>query len=489
MLRHAAGTLVLGFAIAASADAREARVVAFHEPGFPAVETEAPSRESLSEALSGFDVSFAGVTELRTAGALDQADLLVLPYGSSFPADAWEAIRGYLEGGGNLLTLGGRPLWVPVFADGDGFRAGRATSGYWRLLAAVNAAQVPRQHFTRFAWDPVWGFETKRIRARRVFAVTTLFVANFSAPDGSWRGLGHFVDENGWRIAAPVVRLDFSLVPSGARPRGRGRFVMLNFEMAARGLTFVRTGIWFDRLRLVDSATGAAKESVLRNIEALLVAAGRHGLQVQFTFFSFEPQSLMRSFPAGPAVGRNPYTDPVAVDAEKTFVRSIVSRFKEVPFLSFDLINEPSFSNRLALWRGNQPNRDPTEHAAWNAWLEAHYPGEEALAAAWGARPGALRFGSVPLPEPEDLALTRNGNPEQVRALDYNLFAPDAFSGRVGEMVEALRATGSRQLVAVGQDEGGVRSRRSAATWYSRTSRATARCGSRSSRVGPRFSS
>ena len=30
-------------------------------------------------------------------------------------------------------------------------------------------------------------------------------------------------------------------------------------EMAARGLNFVRTGIWFDRLRIMDSATGAAR--------------------------------------------------------------------------------------------------------------------------------------------------------------------------------------------------------------------------------------
>jgi hypothetical protein len=231
-------------------------------------------------------------------------------------------------------------------------------------------------------------------------------------------------------------------------------------EMASRDLNFVRTGVWFDRLVLLDPPTGGARERVLRHVEALLLAAARHGLQVQFTFFSFEPGSLMRSFPAGPAVGRNPYTDPVAVEAQRAFVRSIVGRFKDVPFLSWDLINEPSFSNPRALWRGNQPNADPTEVEAWNGWLRDRYGSEAALAAAWGAIPEDLApLGGVPLPAPGDLALTRNGNPRQVRALDYNLFAQDAFSRWVGHMVEAIRSTGSRQLVAVGQDEGGVTNR------------------------------
>ena len=627
-----------------SATGVEAATVVFHEPGFPSAESQAPSRETLADALAELHPTFAGIEELRKPETLRGADLLVLPYGSAFPADAWSAIRSYLEGGGNLLNLGGRPLWMPAFREGEGFGLGRAQDDYWRLLAAVDATEVPRRDFTSFAWDDLWGFGTAEIRARRVFAVTTRFVANFASPEGRWRGLGFFLDAEGRRIAAPVARLDFALAPKGARAKGHGRLVMLNFEpepgywasnegrsliretaahaargpallwvevpraslrdeesagvivhvqdrqprghdgsdsgrvrlevlrdgkavdtrtvpcpggvanesvtfggaarpglhavravyergggivevhetgfwrgepallaggarltagstylrrdgrpflvvganhwvndavwpyfpengnalewdrdfaeMASRDLNFVRTGIWFDRLHLVDRPTGAAREPVLRNLEALLLAAGRHGLQVQFTFFSFEPGSLMRSLPEGPAVGRNPYTDPVAVEAQKVFVRSIVARFKDVPFLSWDLINEPSFSNPRALWRGNQPNADPTEVEAWNDWLEKRYGSEGALAAAWRVIPEDLpAFGGVPLPAPEDLSLTRNGNPRQARALDYNLFAQDAFGRWVGQMVEAIRSTGSRQLVAVGQDEGGVTSR------------------------------
>jgi len=638
VIRYATAALFVGLAFARSS---EARVVVFHEPAFPAVETEAPSRETLATALQGFDPVFLGIDTLLEPGALTASDLLVLPYGSGFPADAWGAIRQHLEAGGNLLTLGGRPLWVPVFKEGDRFRTGPPQSTYWRLLAAVDATTVPRRDLGRFAWDEAFPFRTTEVRARRVFAVDTLFVANFAAPEGSWRGLGFFLDADGRRIACPVARLDFGLGGADRQPRTYGRFVMLNFEpepgywssangqslireaaqhaaagpavlwmelpratllegedaaavlhvldrrspaagarqvrvelrqggkvlegraiaipddqaavnlgfpaaatpglyelraalerdgtvvqahetgfwrrdakgllsgavltagptylrrdgkpflvvganhwvndsvwpffpenanalewerdfaeMAARGLNFVRTGNWFDRLRLTDSVTGAAKEAVLRNMEAMLLSAGRHGLHVQFTLFSFEPQTVLRSPDPVLGPGRNPYTDPLAVQAQKEYVRSIAARFKDVPFLSWDLINEPSFSNPRNIFRGNQPNADATEVAAWNDWLHQRYGTARALAEAWGVVPQDLpALGSVPLPTPADLVLTRNGNPRQVRAFDYNLFAQDMFGHWAAEMVGAIRGTGSRQTVGVGQDEGGVTNR------------------------------
>ena len=48
---------------------------------------------------------------------------------------------------------------------------------------------------------------------------------------------------------------------------------------------------------------------------------------------------------------------------------SVVERFKNVPWLCWDLINEPSFSNPDRLWKGNTPNGDPVELAAWRKWL------------------------------------------------------------------------------------------------------------------------
>jgi hypothetical protein len=139
---------------------------------------------------------------------------------------------------------------------------------------------------------------------------------------------------------------------------------------------------------------------------------------------------------------------------------SIVRRFHDVPHLSWDLINEPSFSNPQHLWRGNTPNNDPTEIAAWRAWLRGKYGTLEALARAWNVTPEELgSFESLALPAREDLAFRRYGNPRLVRAVDYNLFAQEMFRRWVVKMIAGIRSMGSRQLVDVGQDEGGVTDR------------------------------
>lgn len=637
---RSAKRILIPLVLAATPAPAPASVVVFHEPGFPAIESVAPEPATLAASLDGMDVRFADLDALADGAVLSGADLLVLPFGSAFPADAWPALRGYLERGGNLLNLGGRALWTPVFRTGDGgFREGESGSRYWRSIAAVDAVEVPSRDLASLRWDPAYPFQTPAIRARRAFAVGTVFVANFAPPPGSWRGLAHFIDGRGRRIASPVVRLDFEIRPQARRSAGHGRLVMLGFEpepgywesdagrrlvretaahaalgparvwaqipravvgegesadvvlhlrdrrataagevrlelrrdgrrletrvvasptgvldaslafeaadepglyavratylrqgatvdvhetgffrrqpellrsgepvtagstwlrrggapfipvgvnmwvndgvwpffpenanalewdrdfaeMAAADLDFVRTGIWHPRRLLVDSATGTASERTLRNIEAMFHAAARHGLHVQFVFHAFDPQTSMRGEAPLRGPGRNPYTDPVAVDAQKAFVRSIVARFAEVPFVSWDLINEPSFSNPERIFSGNTPNADPTEVEAWNEWLADRYGNGSELAAAWGVIPEDLPpFGGVPLPEPADLHWTRNGNSRQLRAVDYNLFAQEMFTRWARELVAAIRDAGSRQIVAVGQDEGGVTDR------------------------------
>jgi hypothetical protein len=148
----------------------------------------------------------------------------------------------------------------------------------------------------------------------------------------------------------------------------------------------------------------------------------------------------------------------LAVRAEQSWVTSIARRFRDVPFLSWDLINEPSFSNPKRLWR-TAPNGDPSEAAAWNGWLEKRYRSVAGLADAWGVPPEELRFGSIPLPGDDQLERARYGQLHQVRAIDYNLFAQEAFNRWVSQMIAAIRGAGSRQLVTVGQDEGGVSDR------------------------------
>jgi hypothetical protein len=606
--------------------------VVFFEKDFPSIENSAISRRALERALESLQPHFVGLADLRKRNPPAEGDLLVLPYGSAFPADAWEAIRQYLNRG-NLLVLGGRPLFVPVYRAGTGWRVGQPQNTYACSLGIQHSYEAPQRGPWRLQWDEdaPW-FRDTVLHVRRVFVN-----AGFG---GRYRGLGFLVGPGGDRLAAPVVADD--LVGRGLPPRRRvylsfdaepaywdsragidlarhaamyalrggvrlwldlqqltlepgsrvggavdvvrgevpvrltlellsgskvlaartttcrsslheelglavplrepglyrvraslssgdtvfeqytsgvfvrdsmlmqsgerldvGRdylrlggkpFLMVgaNYfstdpytsgffvgqslggnvwrweqdfsEMERQGLSTVRTGTWLNRGRYLDFVSGAADERLLSALEAYLHVAARHHMQVVFTFFAFDPQTEMDQGPGqegnrlGP--GSNPYMDPVAVEAQLAYVRAIVSRFRNVPFLSYDLINEPSFTNPKRPWKGNSPNGDPKELAAWHRWLERRYSSIDELARAWRTVPAELRaFESVPLPAVADLEPARSGNPRIVRAIDYNLFAQDAFCQWVDALIQGIRAAGSGQLITVGQDEGGVTDR------------------------------
>src|ERR1700684_1571887 len=98
-----------------------AQVAVFWQPGFPTVASQPVNRATLSAVL---DPVFLDLEALEAPGALERAELLVLPYGSSVPTDGWKAIEAYLQHGGNLLVLGGQPLRVPVTEVGAEFVQG-----------------------------------------------------------------------------------------------------------------------------------------------------------------------------------------------------------------------------------------------------------------------------------------------------------------------------------------------------------------------------
>ncbi|HYW46417.1 MAG TPA: beta-galactosidase [Bryobacteraceae bacterium] len=629
-----------------------ARTVVFWQDAFPTVASQPIARVALAQALDGLDPVFASLDSLRDPTSLAATDLLVLPYGSAVPTDAWSAIQQYLRAGGNLLVLGGQPLRVPVTRVAGKFTEARPQDSYSSELDLRHTYEVPVPGPATFAWKPGYAFlHTPQIRARRFFTL-----------EGRVSGLGYMLNSEGLELAAPVVVADHaSAGRGGAAARSAAmlgaRFVLLDFdpapgywespdgisliheaanyarqgatqfslelpfstllpgesprvivhlharresgdvkiellsgttvletaraadgqtaefhqslapgfytvrgtyedggqpreayqngfwvedqqllksgpvlgvkgdfltrdgqpffpiganyftteengwdfagprnawvwekdfaEMSRHGVTFVRTGVWMPVLRFLDPATGAAPERFLRNLEAFLLSARRHNIIVNFTFYAFHPRPGQSpegqlpppadqpapTPPPGPGRGGrgaapssppapNPYIDPAAIRAEQNYILSLVNRFKDAPFLCYDLINEPSFSNPGRPWRGNTPNRDPAENAAWRKWLAAKYGTLAALASAWSVTPEQLgSFDAVPLPADADLAFARYRNAREVRALDYNLFAQEMFTQWVRAMVTAIHGAGSRQLVNVGQDEGGVTDR------------------------------
>jgi hypothetical protein len=87
----------------------------------------ASSPDHLGGVLGAAGMSTRLVSGRELAGALDPATsdarLLVLCYGSRYPAVAGEAILRYLRAGGALLALGGRPLSDPLIPLDGGFVA------------------------------------------------------------------------------------------------------------------------------------------------------------------------------------------------------------------------------------------------------------------------------------------------------------------------------------------------------------------------------
>ena len=585
-----------------------AQVVVFWQPGFPTIASQPLDRTMLDSTLHP---AFLDLHELETTGALEKCDLLVLPYGSAVPTDAWAPIQAYLERGGNLLILGGQPLRVPVTRSGETFVTDRPQDTYAGTLGLRHTYEVPVARDAHFAWKAGYAFPTTpRLRAEKYFTV-----------EGRLDGLGYMVDSAGLRLAAPVIVIDraaggrvvaldfqpaagywqsddgaalireaadyarqgatalsietlFSVLRPGEQPqitvhlrqpkpgggeiqmqllspdktleqvqlpveneatssiaapfhqalppgfyrvratyRQQGQFrefyengfwvaerssldngealgingdfltrggkpffpVGTNYftteengwdfsgprnasvwekdfgEMAAHNVTLVRTGVWMKDLKFLVPATGEPDERFLRNLEAFLLSAHHHGISVNFTFFAFSPQAPEQ---------KNPYLDPDALRAQQTYVRAVVRRFATVPWLSWDLINEPSFSNPQQIFKGNIPNGDPAELKAWREWLRDRYKTIATLAGAWAVTPEQLGgFDNIPLPSAADLSYARHGNPLQVRAVDYNLFAQDMFSHWVQSLVAVIRETGSKQLIDVGQDEGGVTNR------------------------------
>ena len=218
------------------------------------------------------------------------------------------------------------------------------------------------------------------------------------------------------------------------------------------GLNMIRTGWWTGWDKFCDE-NGQPYEPTLRTLEAYLMTARKYGLPVQFNFFAFLPDVLG---------GANAFLDPEAVRKQQTLISAVVARFHDVPFLAWDLINEPSFSQHLWTMR---PNGDAIELAAWNRWLSKRYPDRAKLAALWNVTPESVTR-TIALPREEEFAPRGMYiGINSLRIYDYFLFAQESFAKWASGMRDAIRTTGSQQLVTVGQDEGGIQDRLSPAFW------------------------
>lgn len=601
--------------------------VVFSEPGFPAADSAAPSPQQLSAIFAG--ARTANSDHLQEALASPSTRLLILPYGSSFPEDSWGAIKSFLDRGGNLLVLGGRPLTRAAYHDKAGWHLRDYSVRFIRLLMIDQFQDTPGSDGLQFQTNPELTLQLPSFAWKRAFSpVIRLSAVDLYKRGGSAGSIDARLDALAWgakgnrKLSAPAIQIDHyrngfdggrwifvnaelsheffdnasllqSLVdralhgeeeftvrpilplylpgepvqlqvvwhaakhpenalslkvsswsesqpsdrstvtvalPSDApvtlpAPHGKGLYMVesqlmdgdhvraiyhsafwirdeaylrsgphlsvnrdyfeidghplavvgtthmssevqrLFFEhpnvyvwnqdlaqIRDAGLNMIRTGWWTGWDKFCDE-NGQPYERTLRTLEAYLMTARKYNLPVQFNFFAFLPDVLG---------GKNAFLDAEAVRKQKTLISAVVARFHDAPYLAWDLINEPSFSEKL--WR-TRPNGDPIEFAAWNEWLNPRYPDRAKLAALWNVPPASVA-GSISLPNEEEFSPRgMYVGVNSLRIHDYFLFAQESFTKWVHIMHDAIRATGSQQLVTVGQDEGGVQDRLSPAFW------------------------
>src|ERR1700728_2274323 len=233
-----------------------AKVVVFWEAGFPTEGSQPIDRANLVKALEGLEPVFADEASLTALDTLSSADLLVLPYGSAVPVEAWKSIERYLDGGGNLLVVGGQPLRVPVRLINQEYVADSPQDTYSRVLGFRHSYEVPVSHDAAFQWKPGYSWlPSIEIRAQRYFTV-----------EGRLNGLGYMVDSTGQLVAAPVIVADHA----GGGPDNRmlgSRIVALDFDP--------QPGYWqsTDGIALIRQAAEYARQGTTEfTIESLFSA-------------------------------------------------------------------------------------------------------------------------------------------------------------------------------------------------------------------------
>ncbi len=112
----------------------------WQEKGLPDV----PANLGAAIQSGGFQADPKTAAELVASGALraENTDLLVLPYGESYPVELASLLPDFCLGGGAVLTLGGAPFRQPLYQTAQGLRALAAGD---EVLAALPAD---------VAWEP-----------------------------------------------------------------------------------------------------------------------------------------------------------------------------------------------------------------------------------------------------------------------------------------------------------------------------------------------
>jgi hypothetical protein len=243
-------------------------------------------------------------------------------------------------------------------------------------------------------------------------------------------------------------------------------------NMKACGVNTVRTGLWCgwrdwhishnnnnnnnNNSDVGNDADSSGEDisppkELIRALDAFIMVVCRHKLQVIFNIYAFTPVPT----------GKHPYLDPNSVDIQEKFIKFLARTYAQFPCVHWDLINEPSFGGPNQLWNGRaRPNGDIYEKKAFGEWTRQQYTTLDRVRTRWQLLyPEPVSWQQIPLPIDADYS-DQPGNTEfrrMLRAGDFTRASQHWFRQWASRMVNAIRDTGCKGMVTVGQDEGALR--------------------------------
>src|SRR5215475_987914 len=254
----------------------ESKTEIFYESDFPAADSAAAPRSVLEQALAG--AQFVSASELKQA--LPSANLLVLPYGSAFPEEAWPEIYAFLERGGNLLVLGGQPFTRAAYRDSSGWKLRDYSVRYTRPLGIDQWQETPGSEGLEFQWNPDIPLALPRFAWKRGFSpIIHLSAVDLYNRGGSAGSIDSNLDALAWgtkqgrRMSAPVIQIDhFRNGFDG------GRWIFLDAELSP---DFYESPNAREIIsRLAAQAASGAEEFTVRPVAPLYLAGETVELEI-----------------------------------------------------------------------------------------------------------------------------------------------------------------------------------------------------------------
>ena len=258
-----------------SAQSHSAGVLVFSEPGFPAADSAGATAPQLAAMLPG--AQLASADQLHDALAASTARLLVLPYGSAFPEDAWPSIKQFLDRGGNLLVLGGRPFTRSAYRDHEQWHLRDYSVRFTRPLMIDQYQETPGSDGMELQPNPEMPLQVHAFSWKRAFSpVIRLSAVDLYHRGGAAGSIDARLDSLAWvvkagrKMSAPVIQVDHY-----RNGFDGGRWIFVNAEL---------TGEFFDNARIVQSlaerALQGAEEFTVRPALPLYVSGEPVELQI-----------------------------------------------------------------------------------------------------------------------------------------------------------------------------------------------------------------